>query len=136
MGNRVLGHLDRRLLTALLLPPLDPVLLVTEALVFGFNLITGLALAGMQDGVHDELHAACFSSSVFLGTVLAEVSPLVVTALVLVLVEEAHIEWLFLSLLRVLAGYNTDGCSETGPDLQRETYWLSLLCDVIRYAGA
>ena len=82
-------------MSALLLldPSVDAVLFLFYAAPLDLDLGAGLALFVLSMGVHWQFHAARLAGSVFLGTMLAEVSPLVIAADHLILVVETHFGW-------------------------------------------
>lgn len=85
------GLLDRRLVAAGLLAPAVVVVdVLCAAALLGLDLKAELALVLERLGLPDHLHAACFASAVLGLTVLLEVAPLPVAALVDVLLVEAH----------------------------------------------
>lgn len=71
-------------------PSIDPVLLFPDTTFLCVDLGANFALLGLDQSVHDELHATGLAGSIFLGAVLTEVSPLVAVAGHSVLVVEAH----------------------------------------------
>jgi hypothetical protein len=74
----------------LAVPPLDFLLLLPNASLFGINLLADSAFITNFDGLHDKPHAASLAGAVLLGAVLAEVTPLIVAAGHSVLVVKAH----------------------------------------------
>lgn len=73
-------------------PSPDLLFLLAYAAVLGIDFCAGAAFLVIGVGRHDQSHAASFAGSVFLGAVLAEVSPLVTLASHLVLVVETHLD--------------------------------------------
>lgn len=73
------------------LPPRNPLDFGGPTAHFCFDLLAKLALGARRDGLHDKLHATGFANSVFLGTVLSEVTPLPIATGKAVLVVEAHV---------------------------------------------
>lgn len=73
------------------LPAADALVLRTATSLFGIDLVAKLALLGILNGLHDELHAASFTSAVFPVAVLSEVAPFPVTTVKPMLVEETHV---------------------------------------------
>ena len=73
------------------LPPIDSFLLCSEAPLFRLDLVANFAFSPDGDSLHDQSHAASFPRSVFFIAMLPEVSPLVVAAGVLIIVEETHV---------------------------------------------
>ena len=87
-----LSLLDRSRSARLVSPSLDSLVLLANATFLCVDFVAKATLLRVWVGVHDEFHAACFARTVFVGTMLAEVSPLVAVAGHSVLVIEAHIE--------------------------------------------
>lgn len=80
------------MLSAFPRPAFDTFLLLGDTVVLDGNLLAFGALLVYGNTGHDQLHAARFTGSVLLGTVLAERPPLEIAALVKLLVEEAHVD--------------------------------------------
>lgn len=75
----------------LALPPVDTIDFGPPASHLGVDLLAQLALGPDRNRLHDELHTTSFTNAVFLGAVLAEVTPLPVAADESMLIEEAHV---------------------------------------------
>jgi hypothetical protein len=73
-----------------LLPPLDAVLLLSDAVIFGLKLAAQLALLFHHVRPHDELHAARLTGSVLSGAMLSEVAPFEAAAGHFVLIVVTH----------------------------------------------
>lgn len=73
-----------------MLPSVDTLLLLNKAALLCVDLGAKLALVALANGVHDQLHTASLAGAILLGAVLAEVAPLVIAAIQLVLLVEAH----------------------------------------------
>jgi hypothetical protein len=73
------------------LPATNSVDLSRPAAHLRIDLVAEFALGARGNRLHYELHAACLTHSVLLGTVLSEVTPLPVATGKAVLIEEAHV---------------------------------------------
>lgn len=90
--NHVGGAIDGcSKLAALALPARDSLYLCSSSSLFRVDLVAKLAFLALQNGLHDEFHAARLSGSVLSVAVLYEVAPLPVAACESMLVEEAHV---------------------------------------------
>lgn len=76
---------------ALSLPASNSFLLFGSAVILDVELVTDPTFLLDPDILHDELHTARLSSSILLGAVLSERTPLEVAALVDLLFKEAHV---------------------------------------------
>jgi len=96
LGVKTTNHLHRLVnrcteLVTLTLPAIDALDLGGPATHLGVDLLAQLALLAHRHGLHNELHAACFTDPILPIAVLAEVSPLPVATHEPVLIEEAHV---------------------------------------------
>ena len=82
---------------AVALPATDAVHLGCSTAALGLNLVTQSAFLLDWQGLHDKFHTTSFARSVLAVAVLAEVSPLPITAEESVLVEEAHV-WMYVTV--------------------------------------
>jgi hypothetical protein len=83
------------------------------------------ALVTNFDGLHDEPHAAGLASAVLFGAMLAEMTPLIVTAGHSILIVEAHCgknESFGLGK----PGPRSTASPETGYSSELETYWIAM----------
>src|SRR5438270_2100753 len=87
--NNVLRSLNGRfsMPAALFLPASNSFLLFGSAAILNIELVTDPTFLVDPNILHDELHAACFSSTILLSAVLAERTPLEIAALVVLLVK-------------------------------------------------
>lgn len=98
-------------LAAITLPAVDTIDFGSPAAHLSVNLFAKLAFGPRGNRLHDELHAASFTDSVLLSTVLTEVTPLPVAASKSMLVVEAHVSsgsaWLFRACPRSALSYGS-----------------------------
>lgn len=79
-------------LSVLALPPKYTLLFLLDTAPFCLDLRADFALLVTGICGHDQLHTTCLAGSVLFGTVLSEVTPLIIAADKLVLVEETHVD--------------------------------------------
>lgn len=115
--------LDRVLAAfAVLFPPAtNAFFFLVDAVLLDLNLLAELASLRNRECAHHQAHAACLAGAVLFGTMRAEVAPLIIEALELVLIVEAHGSWWIL--------YKTEGVSPVGTILKQDAgqAWNSLV---------